>query len=109
MGAEGNPFAATIGLRVEPGSTGSGIRYRREVHLGSLPLPLHRALEETIFETLKQGLHGWEVTDIAVNLTHSGYDSVATTAGDFRNLAPLVLMDALVAGWDCGLRALELV
>ena len=96
MGKDGNPFVATIGLRVEPGQPGSGITYALEVHLGSLPLPLHRAIEETIFETLQQGLYGWEVTDIAVTLTHSGYSSVASTAGDFRNLAPLVLMDALV-------------
>jgi ribosomal protection tetracycline resistance protein len=95
MGAEGNPFAATVGFRVEPGSPGSGIRYSLEVQLGSLPLPLHRAIEETIAATLQQGLYGWEVTDMAVFLTHSGYSSVATTAGDFRNLVPLVLMAAL--------------
>ena len=95
MGAEGNPFYATVGFRVEPAATGSGITYTLEVKLGSLPLPLHRAIEETIFATLKQGLYGWEVTDIAVILTHTGYSSVATTAGDFRNLVPLVLMDAL--------------
>jgi ribosomal protection tetracycline resistance protein len=95
MGAEGNPFAATVGFRVEPAATGSGICYSLEVQLGSLPLPLHRAIEETILATLQQGLYGWEVTDTAVILTHTGYSSVATTASDFRNLVPLVLMDAL--------------
>ena len=95
MGAEGNPFAATVGFRVEPAGTGSGICYSLEVQLGSLPLPLHRAIEETILATLQQGLYGWEVTDTAVILTHTGYSSVATTASDFRNLVPLVLMDAL--------------
>jgi ribosomal protection tetracycline resistance protein len=95
MGAGGNPFAATVGFRVEPAAAGSGICYSLEVQLGSLPLPLHRAIEETILATLQQGLYGWEVTDIAVILTHSGYSSVATTASDFRNLVPLVLMDAL--------------
>jgi len=95
MGGAENPFVATVGFRVEPGREGSGICYTLEVKLGSLPLPLHRTIEETIFESLKQGLYGWEVTDIAVILTHTGYSSVATTAGDFRNLVPLVLMDAL--------------
>lgn len=95
IGAAENPFYATVGFRVEPGSTGSGIRYTLEVKLGSLPLPFHRAIEETVFETLKQGLYGWEVTDIAVFLTHTGYISPITTAGDFRKLVPLVLMDAL--------------
>ena len=95
MGAGENPFYATVGFRVEPGSTGSGISYKLEVKLGSLPLPFHRAIEKTVFETLKQGLYGWEVTDIAVILTHTGYASPITTAGDFRKLVPLVLMDAL--------------
>ena len=95
MGA-GNPFVATVGFRVEPGSPGSGITYAYEVQLGSLPLVLHRTIEATVLETLKQGIYGWEVVDIAVILTHTGYSSVATTAGDFRLLVPLVLMAALV-------------
>ena len=58
-------------------------------------------------ETLQQGLHGWQVTDCTVTMTHSGYSarqshshavfdkSMSSTAGDFRNLTPLVLMSAL--------------
>jgi ribosomal protection tetracycline resistance protein len=53
------------------------------------------AVEETVRTTLQQGLHGWQVTDCAVTMTHSGYRSPGTTAGDFRKLIPLVLMDAL--------------
>lgn len=95
MGA-GNPFVATVGFRVEPGKPGSGITYSYEVQLGSLPLVLHRTIEATVYDVLKQGIYGWEVEDIAVILTHTGYSSVATTAGDFRLLVPLVLMEALV-------------
>ncbi|MDQ2713300.1 MAG: hypothetical protein M3Z08_00125 [Chloroflexota bacterium] len=47
MGAAENPFYATVGFRVEPGTTGSGISYTLEVKLGSLPLAFHRAIEET--------------------------------------------------------------
>lgn len=101
IGAAENPFAATVGFRVEPGPTGSGITYKLEVKLGSLPLAFHRAIEETVFDTLKQGLYGWEVTDIVVVLTHTGYSSPVTVAGDFRKLVPLVLMEALShAGTD---------
>ncbi len=95
MGA-GNPFVATVGFRVEAGSPGSGITYSYEVQLGSLPLVLHRTIEATVYDVLKQGIYGWEVEDMAVILTHTGYSSVATTAGDFRLLVPLVLMAALV-------------
>jgi ribosomal protection tetracycline resistance protein len=93
MGEGENPFYATVGLRVEPGERGSGLRFVRE--LGSLPLAFYRAIEETIHETFKQGLYAWEVADCVVTLTHAGYSSVASTAADFRKLTPLVLMKAL--------------
>ncbi len=102
-----NPFLATVGLRVEPAPVGSGVRYGIEVELGGLPLAFFRAVEETVRAALGQGLYGWEVTDCAVAMTHSGYwprqshmhgtfdKTMSSTAGDFRNLTPLVLMDAL--------------
>ncbi|TMR35369.1 TetM/TetW/TetO/TetS family tetracycline resistance ribosomal protection protein [Nonomuraea zeae] len=102
-----NPFLATVGLRVEPGPCGGGVDFRLEVELGSLPFAFMRTIEETVRESLLQGLHGWEVTDCVVTLTHSGYyarqshsggvfdKSMSSTAGDFRNLVPLVLMAAL--------------
>jgi ribosomal protection tetracycline resistance protein len=89
------PFRATVGLRIEPAAIGSGVGYRLAVELGSMPLSFFRAVEETVRETLRQGLHGWAVTDCAVTLTHSGFTPPPSTAGDFRNLTPLVLMDAL--------------
>ncbi|MES9700219.1 translation factor GTPase family protein [Bacillus sp. JJ927] len=95
MGEKANPFYATIGFKVERGKLNSGITYNLGVELGSLPLAFHKAIEDTVFQTLKQGLYGWEVTDIIVTLTHTGYASPVTTASDFRNLTPLVLMDAL--------------
>lgn len=95
MGEKTNPFCATVGFKVERGELNSGITYKLGVELGSLPLAFHKAIEDTVFQTLKQGLYGWEVTDISVTLTHTGYASPVTTASDFRNLTPLVLMDAL--------------
>jgi ribosomal protection tetracycline resistance protein len=99
MGAEDNPFVATVGFQVEPGPAGSGVTYN--ITPGALPLAFYRAIEETARATLAQGLYGWEVTDIVVTLTHTGYSSPVTTARDFRNLVPLVLMEALSqAGTD---------
>ncbi|MED1902165.1 TetM/TetW/TetO/TetS family tetracycline resistance ribosomal protection protein [Bacillus thuringiensis] len=95
MGEKENPFYATVGFKVERGELNCGITYKLGVELGSLPLAFHKAIEDTVFQTLKQGLYGWEVTDIIVTLTHTGYASPITTASDFRNLTPIVLMDAL--------------
>ncbi|MEF7654637.1 translation factor GTPase family protein [Bacillus thuringiensis] len=101
MGEKANPFYATVGFKVERGELNSGITYKLGVELGSLPLAFHKAIEDTVFQTLKQGLYGWEVTDIIVTLTHTGYASPVTTASDFRNLTPLVLMNALKQAETC--------
>jgi ribosomal protection tetracycline resistance protein len=103
MDQEGNPFRATVGLRVEPAVTGSGVRFALEIELGSLPLAFVRAVEETVDQTLRQGIHGWQVIDCVVTMTHSGYvppppygwSKWSSSASDFRHLTPLVLMDAL--------------
>jgi ribosomal protection tetracycline resistance protein len=98
IGAPDNPFLATVGLRVEPVPSGSGVVYKSTS--GALPLPSYRAIEETVRASLAQGVYGWEVTDILVTLTHTG-QIPTTTVSDFRNLVPLVLMEALSqAGTD---------
>ena len=107
IGTDSNPFLATVGLRVDPAPVDAGVEFRLEVELGSMPYSFVRAVDETVHETLRQGIHGWQVADCVVTLTHSGYwakqshshgvfdKSMSSTAGDFRNLTPLVLMDAL--------------
>ncbi|MEV8425542.1 translation factor GTPase family protein [Streptomyces niveus] len=94
MGKDRNPFLATVGLRVEPAPPGSGVEFRLEVELGSMPYAFMKAVEDTVRATLREGLYGWTVPDCAVVLTRSGY-APETTAGDFRLLTPLVLMAAL--------------
>jgi ribosomal protection tetracycline resistance protein len=92
MGWE-NPFVAAVGIRVEPGPAGSGVTFRRPS--GALPLAFYVAIEETVYKTLREGLLGWNVEQILVTVTETAYASPVTVAGDFRNLTPLVLMDAL--------------
>lgn len=106
-GKDPNPFLATVGLRVDPAPVGTGVEFRLEVELGSMPYAFFKAVEDTVRETLGQGPHGWQVTDCTVTMTHSGYSprqshahqgfdkSMSSTGADFRGLTPLVLMDAL--------------
>ncbi|MEW2182712.1 translation factor GTPase family protein [Streptomyces cellulosae] len=104
---DGNPFLATVGLRVDPAPPGSGVDFRLEVELGSMPYAFFKAVEDTVRATLAQGLRGWQVTDGVVTMTHCGYcprqshahqgfdKSMSSTGADFRGLTPLVLTDAL--------------
>ncbi|AYG67244.1 MULTISPECIES: TetM/TetW/TetO/TetS family tetracycline resistance ribosomal protection protein [unclassified Rhizobium] len=92
---EPNPFLATVGLRIEPRPEGAGNSFALEVEVGQMPASFYRAVEEAAFETLKEGLFGWQVIDCHVAMTSARQSSPATTAVDFRKLTPLVLASAL--------------
>jgi small GTP-binding protein len=97
----GGPAAGTV-FKIERGAAGEKIAYVR-MFSGALPAAFQKAVEETVRATLREGLSGWPVTDAVVTLTHSGYtppppfgwSKWSTSAADFRNLTPLVLMTAL--------------
>ena len=103
MSDQDNPFRATAGLRIDPAPAGSGVRFRLGIEPGALPVAFQKAIEETVRDTLREGLAGWPVTDCTITLTHSGYtppppfgwSKWSTSAADFRHLTPLVLMTAL--------------
>jgi ribosomal protection tetracycline resistance protein len=97
----GHDFWATVGLRVEPGT---GFTYRRQVEIGILPHTFDQAIEDTVRAALAEGLYGWPVADLTVTLFRSGYHAPSSTAADFRNLTPMVLMRALA---DAGTHVYE--
>jgi len=105
IGAETNQYAATVGLRIEPAPPGSGIEFRLEVELRSVPLYVYKtvddfasSMEAYVRASLERGLAGWRVDDCVVTMTDSGYAAPVTGAGDFRKLTPVVLMRALREG-----------
>jgi len=86
------------------------------VELGSLPYSFFTAVEETVAETLGQGLHGWQVTDCLVTMTHSGYNARRATprgvrqehvehVGRFPRPDPAGADGGPAAGRDGGVRA----
>jgi ribosomal protection tetracycline resistance protein len=111
--AEGNPFRATIGLRVEPAPEGFGVEVRLGIDARTAPLYVYKrldrfgdAMSRYVRGALREGLHGWQVTDCIVTMTRCTYSSPDGSAatrgplssvGDFRKLTPIVLMRALAA------------
>jgi ribosomal protection tetracycline resistance protein len=101
------PYLATLGFRVEPAPVGSGLSCDLEVELGSMPPAFFAATWEGVRTALAQGLSGWEIPDARVVLTHTGYwprqsamhqkfnKNVSSVGADFRNLAPVLVHDAL--------------
>jgi ribosomal protection tetracycline resistance protein len=111
LNSETNPFRATIGLLVEPGPPDSGIEFRLDFDPLSAPLYLYKTLtsfaehmDRYVRETLREGLHGWQVTDCIVTMTDCAYSvpdgppskrGPLSTSSDYRKLTPIVLMQAL--------------
>jgi ribosomal protection tetracycline resistance protein len=107
IAVEPNPFLATVGLRLQPAAIGSGICFDLEVELGSMPRAFFEAIESTARESLREGLAGWPVPDCRITVIRCGYwprqshahatfdKSMSSTGRDFRQLTPLVTMDAL--------------
>lgn len=90
-----NPFLATIGIHVSPRLPGSGYKFTCEARLGQMPMSFYKAIEESVFEALQEGVQGWRIPDCEVTLTVVGYQSPTSTAADFRYLSPLVLASAI--------------
>ncbi len=111
LGAQENPFLATLGIRIDPAPAGSGIEFQLKVDHQGVPLFIYKnaenfaaAMEQFTTETLREGLYGWQVTDCTVSLVRSQYsvpDGPPSTRGplsgpqDYRKLTPLVVMQAL--------------
>ncbi|MEV4349072.1 translation factor GTPase family protein [Actinoplanes sp. NPDC049596] len=103
----GNPYLAGIGLRIEAAPAGHGIEVRPGIEPGRLTPAFVAATEEGVRAALRQGRHGWPVTDCVVTMTSSQYwprqsrphqkfdKSISSVAADFRNLAPVVVASAL--------------
>ncbi|HEX5287300.1 MAG TPA: GTP-binding protein, partial [Streptosporangiaceae bacterium] len=102
LGAPGNPFPATLGLRVDPAPPGSGVAFRLDVDIRSVPMYVYKTvgnfaamMTRYVTMALREGPFGWRVTDCAVTMFDCAYTSPSTTAAHFRKLTPLVLMAAL--------------
>jgi ribosomal protection tetracycline resistance protein len=111
--SDGHPYSATVGLRVEPGPAGSGIRFQLDVDPRLIPLYIYKtaghftdAMTQYVRHACEKGHYGWQVTDCAVTMTDCNYyigdgatkrvlPTPRTTAADFRKLTPLVLTEAL--------------
>ncbi len=103
---DANPYSATVGLRIAPGSPGSGIVFRLDVDHRDVPAHIYKnadnfvaSMAQYVEQALTVGRYGWPVTDCIVTMFASGYyasdgprkpnlPTPRTTAADFRKLTP---------------------
>jgi ribosomal protection tetracycline resistance protein len=97
-----NPYAATLGLRIEPAKPGTGITFRTDVDVKLLPLYIFHTVPQFeaqmahfVAGALEEGVHGWRLTDCVVTLFDCGYRRTGSSTSDYRKLTPLVLAAAV--------------
>jgi ribosomal protection tetracycline resistance protein len=102
-----HPLLAGVGLTISPLPPGTGSTFELAVPVRSIPIHVFDRVEafqelmrRTVDDTLRQGLHGWQVVDCHVVMTHCDYQAPprrwpGTTLSDYRLLTPLVLVTAL--------------
>ncbi len=113
--SDDHPYAATIGLLVEPGPADSGVEFRLDIDPRTIPLYIYKtagafadAMTRFVRDSLASGLYGWPVIDCVVTMNACDYyvgdgarkqvlPTPKTSSSDFRKLTPLVLTQALRA------------
>ena len=98
------PCWAILKFRIEPGERGSGVVYSSVVPVNDVQQKYQNEVARTIATALKQGIKGWEVTDIRITLVEGEDHPMHSRAGDFAIATPMGIMNGLV---NCGTTLLE--
>lgn len=92
------PCWAILHFTIEPGERGSGLVYRSRARADDILPAYQNEVERRVPEALKQGLYGWEVTDLIVTLTYGQHHVWHTHPLDFVVATPMGIMNGLAAG-----------
>ena len=89
------PCWAVVKFEIKPGPRGSGLVYSAHVPNNKLYYRYQAHIETSLRESLKQGLYGWEVTDLEVRLVDGEHHTIHTHPLDFFVATPMALMNGL--------------
>ena len=91
------PCWAIVKYLLEPGARGSGIEYHSEVNVDKIKLKFQNEIAASIADALKQGIKGWEVTDLKITLVDGSDHVVHSRPGNFKLATNIALMQGLTA------------
>ena len=90
------PCWAIMKFLIEPGERGSGVVYESKISVDDVHQKYQNEVERTIPNALKQGIKGWEVSDLKITLIEGEDHQVHSNPGDFIVATPMGIMDGLV-------------
>ena len=91
------PCWAIVNYLLEPGPRGSGIEYHTEVNVDQIKLKYQKEIEASIADALRQGIKGWEVTDLKITLVDGSDHVLHSRPGNFKLATNIALMQGLMA------------
>ena len=99
------PCWAIVRLLIEPMPRGSGVFFDRgNVPNNKLFYKYQEHIRRSVFESTRQGIHGWEVTDFRATLIDGEHHTIHTHPLDFFLATPIAFLRGLT---NCGSRLLE--
>ena len=90
------PCWAIMKFRIEPGERGSGVVYQSIVQVNDVQQKYQNEAARSIDGALKQGIKGWEVTDLRITFIEGEDHPMHSRAGDFAIATPMGIMNGLV-------------
>lgn len=89
------PCWAIMTFLVEPAALGSGVTFKSKVPTNDISTKYLNEVKRAIPWSLKQGLKGWEVTDINITLIEGEEHTMHSNPGDFLLATPMGIMRGL--------------
>ncbi|RLD52285.1 MAG: GTP-binding protein [Bacteroidetes bacterium] len=89
------PCWAVVRFKIEPGERGSGVVYYSEIGVNQIAKRYQQEIERTLPLALKQGIHGWEITDLKITLIGGEHHNIHSRAGDFAVATPMAILNGL--------------
>ncbi|MFT5921515.1 MAG: ribosomal protection tetracycline resistance protein, partial [Flavobacteriales bacterium] len=95
------PCWAIMTFLIEPGGLGSGVTFESKVQNNDISSKYQNEVKRAVPWSLKQGIKGWEVTDIRITLIDGSEHNVHSNPGDFLLATPMGVLRGLEnAGTD---------
>ena len=89
------PCWAIIRVLIEPLPRGSGVEFRSTVAPRDILLRYQHQVEKALPLALRQGMLGWQVTDVRVTLIGGSHHEIHTHPLDFIVATPMAVMNGL--------------
>lgn len=91
------PCWAIMTFLVEPGELGSGVTFDSKVRTSDISTKYQNEVKRAIPWSSRQGIKGWEVTDIKITLVEGSEHNVHSNPGDFLLATPMGVMRGIEA------------